>query len=47
MIKLSPEVMSMVRSPECTIFTETYSNFQQTLAAAAGSSQTEQLTPTR
>ena len=47
MIKLSPEVMSMRRSPEYTIYSETYTNFQQTLAAAAGASQIEQLIPTR
>ena len=47
MIKLSPQVLSMIRSPEYTIYSETYTNFQQTLAAAAGSSQIEQLIPTR
>ena len=47
MIKLSPEVMAMIRSPEYTIYSETYTNFQQTMAAAAGSSQIEQLIPTR
>ena len=47
MIKLSPHVLSMVRSPEYTIFSETYTNFQQTMEAAAGTSQIEQLIPTR
>ena len=46
MIKLTPHVLSMIRSPEYTIYSETYTNFQQTMAAAAGSSQIEQLIPT-
>ena len=33
MIKLSPEVMSMVRSPEYTIFSESDQNFQQSYAS--------------
>ena len=36
----------MIRSNEYCIYTETYTNFQQTLAATAGSSQIEQLIPT-
>ena len=36
MVKLSPHVLSMVRSPEYTIYSETCTNFQQTMAAAAG-----------
>ena len=47
MIKLSPHVLSMIRSPEYQIYSETYTNFQQTMAAAAGTSQIEQLIPTR
>ena len=47
MVHLSPHVLSMIRSPEYTIYSETYCNFQQTYAAAAGSSQIEQLIPTR
>ena len=46
MIKLTPHVLSMLQSPEYTIYSETYTNFQQTMAAAAGSSQIEQLIPT-
>jgi hypothetical protein len=34
MIKLSTEVMSMIRAPEYTIYSETYSNFEQTYSAA-------------
>lgn len=33
MIKLSPEVMSMIRSPEYTIYSESYQNFQQSYAS--------------
>ena len=47
MIKLTPHVLSMVQSPEYMIYSETYTNFQQTMAAAAGSSQIEQLIPTQ
>ena len=44
MIKLSPEVMSMVCSQEYMIFSETYINFQQSYSAAFN--QLQQLIPT-
>ena len=44
-ISLSPEVMSMVRTSEYTIYSETYSNFQQTIASTC--TQLEQLLPSR
>ena len=45
MIKLSPEVMSIIRSPEYTIYSETYSNFEQSYSAAFP--QLQLLIPTR
>ena len=45
MIKLGPEVLSMIRTQEYTIYSETYTNFQQTLAA--NTTQLEQLIPSR
>ena len=45
MIKLSPEVMSMIRSPEYTLYSETYTNFQQSFSSAF--SQLQLLIPTR
>ena len=45
MIKLSPEVMSMVRAPTYTIYSETYANFQQSIAANV--TQLEQLIQSR
>ena len=45
MIKLSPEVMSMVRTSEYTIYSETYLNFQQSIASTT--TQLEQLIPSR
>ena len=45
MIRVGPEVMSMIRSTEYTIYSETYSNFQQSYANAF--SQLQLLIPTR
>ena len=45
MIRLDPSVMSMVRSPEYTIYSESYSNFQQAYQNAF--SQLTLLIPTR
>ena len=44
MIKLSPQVMSMIQSPEYTIYSESYTNFQQSVPAT---SAVEQLIPSR
>ena len=43
-IKLSPEVMSMIQSPEYTIYSESYTNFQQSVPIT---SAVEQLIPSR
>ena len=47
MVRLSPHVhvlsMAMVWSPEYTIYSKTYMNFQQTMATAAGSNLIEEL----
>ena len=46
MIRLSPDVMSMIRSNEYTIYSETYTNFQQAYGAT-GFSNLQMLIPTR
>ena len=43
-IKLSPEVMSMIQSPQYTIYSESYTNFQQSVPIT---SAVEQLIPSR
>ena len=45
MILLSPDVMSMIRAPEYTIYSESYTNFQQSYSAAYP--QLQLLIPTR
>ena len=45
MIRLGSEVMNMIRSPAYTIYSETYSNFQQSYTAAFA--QMQLLIPTR
>ena len=45
MIKLSEPILAMVKSQNYTMYSETYTNFQQTVAS--GTTQLEQLIPSR